>query len=40
MLERHEAALKINVRPNLNVMIQLGVLENNEEAQKYSQFYL
>jgi hypothetical protein len=30
MMQRHEALLKINVRPNLDVVIQLGLEDRNE----------
>lgn len=29
-MQRHEALLKINVRPNLNVVIQLGLEDSSE----------
>ena len=40
MLQKHQAALKINVRPNLDVVLQLGVLETNPEGLEYFKFYL
>jgi hypothetical protein len=30
MLQKYEAVLKINIRPNLDVVLQLGVLDNNQ----------
>jgi hypothetical protein len=40
MLQKYEAVLKINIRPNLDVVLQLGVLDNNQEGLEYFKFYL
>lgn len=40
MLQQYEAVLKINVRPNLEVILQLGVLDNSPEGLEYFKFYL
>jgi len=40
MMEKYEALLKINIRPNLEVIIQLGLEDSNEEANQYCTFFL
>jgi hypothetical protein len=40
MLQKYEGVLKINIRPNLEVIVQLGILENNQESLEYFKFYL
>jgi hypothetical protein len=40
MMQKYEALLKINIRPNLNVVIQLGVEDKNEEANGYFATFL
>lgn len=40
MLQKYEAVLKINVRPNLDVVVQMGVLDSNPEGMEYFKFYL
>lgn len=39
-MEKYEALLKINIRPNLEVIIQLGLEDSNEEANQYCTFFL
>jgi len=40
MMQRYEALLKINIRPNLKVVLQLGVEEKNEESMGYFTTFL
>jgi hypothetical protein len=40
MMQRHEALLKINVRPNLDVVIQLALEDRNDEASQYFTYFI
>lgn len=40
MLQKYEAVLKLNVRPNLDVILQIGVIDSNQEGLDYFRFYL
>ena len=40
MLQKHEGLLKINIRPNLNVVLQVAVEDPSEEAVSYFRFFL
>lgn len=40
LLQKHDFILKINVRPNLEVVLQMGILDANEEGLGYCKFYL
>ena len=40
MMQQYEGLLKIIVRPNLNVVVQLGVEDQNDEAREYFTSFL
>jgi hypothetical protein len=40
LVQNHEGVLKINIRPNLMVVIQVGVVDDNQECLEYFKFYL
>lgn len=39
-MQRYEALLKVNIRPNLKVILQLGIEDKNEEALGYFKTFL
>ena len=40
MVQKYEGVLKINVRPNLDVILQIGVIDSNQESMEFFKFYL
>lgn len=40
MMQKYDALMKINIRPNLSVVIQLGVEQRIEEANSYFATFL
>lgn len=40
LMQRYEALLKVNIRPNLKVILQLGIEDKNEEALGYFKTFL
>jgi hypothetical protein len=40
MLQKYEGVLRVNVRPNMEVVLQLGVLESSQEGIEYLKFYI
>lgn len=39
-MKDYECALKINIRPDLNVVIQMGMIDPSEDALKNAKFLL
>lgn len=40
MMQKYEALLKINIRPNLRVVLQIGVEDKDDESLGYFQAFL
>ena len=39
-MQRYESLLKINIRPNLEFVLQLGIEDKNEESTQYFTYLL
>ena len=40
IMKDYEASLKIIIRPDMNALIQIGLIDPSEDALKYSKFFL